>query len=176
MNRPRSKRRWLRWRILANADGSTFGAAVLAALFVWGLYHFASQGCLKGAPGGCDPDTSFPRNGSLATSRIDPCDIPTSPVIELPGDTLSPESRCAAVRTAWGELRRAQAAEPHVAPGDTARIESVRVFDIDQQDGYTGAVTPLRQVELDIRSRRRLFGVAIDRRTGKVVGSGIVHR
>lgn len=176
MNRPKSKRVSLRRRILSEAGVGMFIAAVLVPSFVWGLYHFASQGCLKAARGGCDPNTSFPGSVSHAPPRVDPCGIPALPPIRLPGDTLSPESRCAAVRTAWGELRRAPAAEPHVAPGDTARIGSVRVFDIDQEDGYTGVVTPLRQVELDIRSRPRLFAVAIDRRTGKVVGSGIVHR
>ncbi|HEX8432991.1 MAG TPA: hypothetical protein VF625_17020 [Longimicrobium sp.] len=175
MNPPKSKRVPPRWLIPSGAVSTMIGATLAAALFGWILFHQSSRGCLKSARAGCDPDTSFPERDTLATPRIDPCGIPASPPIGLPADTFSPESRCAALRTAWGELRRAPDAEPHIAPGDTARIESARVFDIDQEDGITGVVTPLRQVELDIRSRPRLFVVAINRRTG-AVRWGIVHR
>ncbi len=66
--------------------------------------------------------------------------------------------------------------EPDIAPGDTARIASARVVDIDQIEGEAGRVTRIRFVELDIRGRSRLFIVTIDRGTGKVLQASLVHR
>lgn len=73
------------------------------------------------------------------------------------------------------ELARMPDAEPHLAPGDTARIVGAQVFDMDMVDGVTGAVTSQRHIEVDVRGRPRLFTLTLDRRTG-AVQVGVVHR
>jgi hypothetical protein len=66
-------------------------------------------------------------------------------------------------------------AEPHIAPEDTARIESGHVYDLDMEDPESGLVTRQRHIEVEIQGRPRLFAVTVDRGTG-AVHSGIVHR
>jgi hypothetical protein len=122
--------------------------------------------------------TAGPRgNATLDASeaREAACAVLAPPLPEWP-DTISADSRCDMVLVARRELARMPDAEPHIAPGDTARIESVSVFDMDQVDGMTGKVTLLRHAEVDIPGRPRLFAVSVDRSSGLVHHVGIVHR
>lgn len=73
------------------------------------------------------------------------------------------------------ELARMPDAEPHLAPSDTARIVGAQVYDLDIKNAITGAVTPMRQIEVDIEGRPQLFTVTLNRRTGEV-DIGVVHR
>lgn len=108
-------------------------------------------------------------------AQRDVCAIPPGGLSEQQADTISPASRCAMIRLAIRELAKMPSAEPHIAPGDTARITGADVWDLSIRNLATGAEERWRQVELDLRARPRLFVVSINRDTDDI-RTGFVHR
>ena len=119
----------------------------------------------------CDPATTE----RTATGGSD-CALPLGPPSNWPGDTISPDSRCAMLRLARAQLAALpEGAAETLSPADTARITGADVYDVLEQDGTTGRKTPWRHIEVDITGQRRRFVVRRNQRTG-AVEAGQVHR